>query len=287
MNPSRFLLASKPALGPALGMALGVLGLIVGPSVVLETPVAWAGEGKASSSSSRGGALGRTTRAVGAKTNSAPSSSGSSSNSGSGSSSSYDSSYDTDPTYYPGYYGGCYGCTPAGPSTSSGSHLPARVSVDMGVQSVRDSDGAASAGLRVSSGRFGLGIDAIRYFEDTPASDGSDSVYMNLWAITGQGRLLDVGGTSLWLQAGVGGTTSNEFEPLSGAVFGAELAHVVNQNLDLYASARYFILTEEMRASELRAGVGVSFLKLGYRTFAFEDAGEPLHGPEFGLNFGF
>ena len=281
MKVSRLVLASM--------MSLGVVSLLVAPSLILETPV-WAGNGgKASSSSSggsQGGALGRTTRAVGAKTNSSPSSGGSSSGSNSGSSSSGYDSYDTRPVYYPGYYGGCYGCAPAGPSTQAGNQT-ARVSIDLGIQSVRNSDGAATAALRVASGRFAIGLDAIRYFEDTPADDGSDSVYMNLWAITAQGRLLDMGATSLWLQAGVGGTNSNNFEALSGAVIGAELAHVVNPNLDLYASGRYFILSEQMRASELRAGIGVSFLTLGYRTFAFEDAGEPLHGPEFGLSFGF
>ena len=242
-----------------------------------------------SSRQGSGGALSQTTRAVSAKTNPSGSSGGSSSSSNDSSSSSDSYDYDDGSGYYTGA-AGCYSCTrPTGlPPEYSGSGPT--MSLKMGLQSVKDSDGAAMAAMRVRSGSFGLAISGTHYFEQAPAADGSDTVYLNIWAITGQARLIDSERSSLWLQGGLSGTTSNNgFEPLLGATLGAEVEHVVNRTIDIYASGRYYVLQEGVHAIELRAGVGLSFLTLGYRTFDFYnvDGSVPLHGPEFGVSLGF
>ena len=161
------------------------------------------------------------------------------------------------------------------------------ISFELGLHSVHDSDGAGVASLRLGSGRFGATVDAIHYVESSPAVNGSDRVYMTLWSLGARARLLSLGHTRLWLEAGLGGVSSNQFEPLTGLVLSTELEHRVHPEVKLRGAARYFAFNENMRASELRAGIGVYFLTLGYRSFAFQDTGEALHGPEFGLAFDF
>jgi hypothetical protein len=67
-----------------------------------------------------------------------------------------------------------------------------------------------------------------------------------------------------------------------GPTVGAELEHMFTPSLRASGSARYYVLEHDMRASELRAAVGASFLSLGYRVFRF-NVGPALRGPEVGV----
>lgn len=272
----RPLAASSRVFAPGIAVAL----------VALATPT-MAGPSRESS----GGALSRTTSEVHERTSSSHSSDSSDSDD---SSDSYDSSdsddSDSDDSEI-GFYtsgGGCYDCARF---HSPGAYTPlfpeVHVAVNLGLQSVHDSDGAAMASVRIKGTRFGLALTGTRYFEEGQALDGTTTIYMNLWAATAEARLIDVGKTALWLSGGAGGVTSNQFDPLTGVTFGAKITHDFNPNLGFYGGVRYFILPDGLGAGEYTGGITVAFLNLGYRSFAFDDAGEALHGPEFGIAFGF
>ena len=127
---------------------------------------------------------------------------------------------------------------------------------------------------------------AFRFLESGQAMDGSDSIYMDVWALTAAVRGYSEGGTELWLHGGLAGTSSNNFEGLRGAVMGMKLTHALNRTLAIGGGARYFLLQEGMRARELKVAISASYLSLGYRVFGF-NVGEPLHGPELGLAMSF
>lgn len=242
-----------------------------------------------STRSGSGGALGRTTGAVERATSSSSSSSGSSG--GSSSSSSSDNySYDHDYDYARPYCATCTYAAP-GPPPAYGpggrARSPVRVALDLGLQSVHDSDGAVMIDARVQRRNVGFGFAGTRYFERGQAMDGSDTIYMNVWALTVAFRGFDNGPTQLWLNGGLAGSSSNNFaESLTGGTVGVHLQHAVGRTIKLHGTARYFVLEQSMRASELKAAISASYLSLGYRVFRF-NVGVPLYGPEFGLSLHF
>lgn len=157
------------------------------------------------------------------------------------------------------------------------------MALDLGAQSVEDSDGALYGTVRLTRGNMGIGLSGTRYFERAPALDGSDTIHMNIWSMTFAGRGLSTANTGLWFDGGIGGATSNEFESMMGATVGARLEHALSSSLSVEGSVRYFVLEDGMRAQEVRAAVSASYVTLGYRVFSF-NVGSRLHGPEFGLS---
>lgn len=240
-------------------------------------------------SDSRGGALSQATRAV-SQSVSPPArpSSGSSGGSSSYQPDRYPSTYHEPDYHRPYYYAGAY-CSTCGPVGRAEARPwqpvqvdPVRVALSLGVQSVKDSDGATMGSLRVTKGMLGASIAGTRYYENAPAMDGSNTIYMNVWSLSAMARVLRSGSTELWVSGGVGETSSNQFERMMGPTVGAELEYLLTPSLRVGGSARYYVLEHDMRASELRAAVGASFLSVGYRVFQF-NVGPALRGPEVGV----
>jgi hypothetical protein len=242
-----------------------------------------------STRSGSGGALGQTTRAVDRATGGSSSTSGGSSSSSSSSDDSSSPDYDDDYDYSQPY---CATCTYAAPGPPPAyAHGPrgfshTRLALELGLQSVHDSDGAGMIDARVMRHNLGFGFAGTRYFESGRAMDGSDTIYMNVWALTVALRGFDNGRTQVWLNGGMAGSGSNNFESLTGGTVGVELLHAVGSAIKLRGTARYFVLEQSMRASEVRAAISASYFSLGYRVFRF-NVGVPLYGPEFGLSLGF
>lgn len=140
--------------------------------------------------------------------------------------------------------------------------------------------------LRMLKGKLGIGLSGRRYVERAPALDGSDTIHMDIWTLVFMGRGYHTDRTSLWLNGGIGGSKSNEFESLTGATVGVRLEHALLSSVSVHGSARYFILEQDMRARELHAGVSISYIRFGYRLFSF-DVGQRLQGPEFGVSLQF
>jgi hypothetical protein len=245
-------------------------------------------------SGSSGGALGQVTRAVSQSVSPPAQPSGGSSSGSSGGTSSpepyrpahvyYEPDYRT--PYVAGAY--CSTCAPAGRVEAQpwqpAQRQPMRVALSLGLQSVKDSDGATMGSLRITKGILGVGIAGTRYYEDAPEMNGT--IHMNVWSLSAMARVLRSGDTELWVSGGVGETSSNQFERLMGPTVGAELEHTLTSSLRVGGSARYYVLEHDMRASELRAAVGASVLTLGYRVFRF-NVGPALRGPELGLSLRF
>ncbi len=240
----------------------------------------------------RGGVLERTTGAVGAKTSAPTNGAERSREEGCINGSRCDQAAVVDrrdrrDTRYAGAAGGV--AIRRGGSARENPKPPIRldIAVEAGLHAVRGSDGAGVAAFRIGSGRFAAAIDATHYIESSSATDDPERVYMTRWSLGARARVMSFGPTALWLEAGLSGANSNRFEPLTGVALSAALEHRIRSDVEIRGAARYFAFNENVRARELRGGIGVYFLTLGYRWFAFEETGEPLHGPEFGLAFDF
>lgn len=260
-------------------------GVVIALVLGLMSGMAWA-EGR---SDSRSGTLARTTSAVREHTTSRSGPSAPSS----GGSPDAPIPRPVHDDYYAGsgwYRGGCATCVPmvAGPyypgsAVRRGPVPPTRLTLEVGLQAVDGSDGAGRASAQLSRGVLGIAASAARYFEQAPAMDGTDMIFMDVWSVTIAGRLVRAADSELWVHGGLGGTGSTEFEHIMGPVVGASLVHPLGRSMWLQGSARYFVLEHETRASEVSAGLGVSFLSVGYRVFRF-NVGPALHGPAFDLS---
>jgi hypothetical protein len=263
----------------SLGLAAGA-GVL---AILCMDPVAARAE---RGSGSSGGALGQVTRAVSQSVSPPDKPSGGSSGGSSGAEPYRPAHVYYEPDYRTPYIAGAYcsTCAPAGRVEAQPwqpvQRDPMRVALSLGLQSVKDSDGATMGSLRITKGILGVAIAGTRYYEDAPVMGGV--IHMNVWSLSAVARLLRSGDTELWVSGGVGETSSNQFERIMGATVGAELEHVLTPSLRVGGSARYYALEHDMRASELRAAVSASFLSLGYRVFRF-NVGPALRGPEVGL----
>jgi hypothetical protein len=257
--------------------------------------VAWAGIGDAwaeSRSGSRAGTLSKTTSAVREHTDSH-----SRSGPGAPPSGHAPESPRTEYIYYdphPSWYRSCLTCVPAVGGPYYAGHMearhgpvpPTRLALSVGLQSVEGSEGAARIDLQLAKGSLGISASMSRYFERGAAMDGSGVVLMDVWAVTAAGRIVHAGESELWIHGGLGGTGSNEFESLMGPVIGSAIVHPLSRSIRLRGDLRYFVLEQATRASEASAGIGVSFLSVGYRAFRFH-VGPMLHGPELALTLRF
>lgn len=177
------------------------------------------------------------------------------------------------------YYG-------APPPASSGM---SNVDVFVGLQSVVNSDGAATFQLRAHTAGFGVGFAGTSYYERVPGLSGSDYLRMDNFDLHVTARVLRVlragRATELWVRGGLAGVSSHDFQ-----VFGGSLAvdgtTELGGALAVSGSARYARFQDDLTAVELTGGVHLSILRVGYRMLRF-DVGPPLKGPEVGLAWRF
>jgi hypothetical protein len=167
---------------------------------------------------------------------------------------------------------------------------PAHIALYLGLHSVEDSDGAAAFSLRTGYGDYGISLSDTSYYERVPGLDGrSDMLRLDVWGITGGYRIAQPGPadtTAIWLHGGLGGAHSSTDVEALGLVLGAEVMHNLSGALGIEASARLFVLQDDIRARELRAGIAASVLRVSYRVLDF-NVGPALHGPEVGLAISF
>lgn len=164
----------------------------------------------------------------------------------------------------------------AGPGTA--------VSLYLGLESVKGSDGAGAVSLRTSYGDFGIGLADTVYFESIRTKQGPDELEMHAWAMTGAWRAHradDADDTSVWLQAGLAGTSSQGLQ-IFGAVVGAAVTHNLIGAIGLEGTARVFAYQDDIRALEVRGGLAVSMFRLSYRVLKY-NVGPALKGPELGV----
>jgi hypothetical protein len=208
--------------------------------------------------------------------------------------SSPDGGASTRPDEHGHWYGGGYDvhCPTCGPFMATGPAAasapapaePVRVSLSLGLQSVTGSDAALSGTARVRMGGFALALEGAQYVERAAGSAGAtDAIYMDIWSMRLAGRVLRLGAGELWIEGGMGGTGSSEFERVSGTVVGASLVHAPGGNVTLRGGARYYAFEHDLHATEAHADFGVSFLSVGYRVLAF-GVGPALHGPALGVH---
>ena len=160
------------------------------------------------------------------------------------------------------------------------------LSLALDVQSVVDSDGSFAGGVGLRIGRIGVDLAGRHYFESVMTQDGTESVHMNVWHLTGAAHITGSARTRVWLHGGVAGVSSSAFDSELGATVGASINHQMSPSLKFTTDARYYWLADYLRASEAQVAVEVSILRLGYRAFLFS-VGPPLHGPEAGMRLRF
>jgi hypothetical protein len=200
------------------------------------------------------------------------------------------------PGGYGHWYGGSYdtpcptcgpfvAASPVGGPSLRGPVEPVRLSLSLGLQSVEGSDAAVSGAAAVRLGGFALAIEGAQYFERVAGSTAGsgETIYMDIWSMRMAGRVLRLGAGELWIEGGMGGTGSTEFERVSGTVIGASFVHAPGREISLRGGARYYVFEHDLSATEAHADFGVSFLSVGYRVLAF-GVGPALHGPGLGVH---
>ena len=164
---------------------------------------------------------------------------------------------------------------------------PTRLDAYLGAHAVVGSDGAGVIDVRVHRDFIGLAVSGVSYFEQVADDKGRmDSVRLDMWAVSLAGRLARAGGTSAWIEGGLGATTSTEYDAIGGLQGGLRVQHEIRPDLELAARARFFGLEHDISAFEAWGGVRAWFLAVGYRSLQF-NFGPPLHGPEAGVALSF
>jgi hypothetical protein len=215
------------------------------------------------------------------------------------SSSSSDSAPDPDPqpSDTSSYDDDCTGCSSStvvvgggwvGSSAGSGAAPapfltgPARLDLYLGGHAVVGSDRAFIGEVRASKDWIGIAASGTRYFEEVEDKQRMDSVRVDLMAFTLSGRILAMEGTELWVDGGLGTTTSSEYEPILGTAWAVRAEHQIVPQLGLRGQMRYYALEHDISAWEAWGGLRAGILSAGYRSLKF-NVGPALHGPEVGL----
>lgn len=163
---------------------------------------------------------------------------------------------------------------------------PGRLDLYLGGHAVIDSQGAVVGDIRLSKAWLGISASGTGYYERIEGKRGSDSVRMDMMAVALNLRLLAMGPTELWLDGGMGASSSSEFETILGTMFGLYGEHQILPDIAATARGRFFNLEYDVSAFEGFVGARAWLLSLGYRYLRF-NVGPPLHGPEAGLAFRF
>jgi len=161
-----------------------------------------------------------------------------------------------------------------------------RVDLYVGVQSVRDSDGAFAGSIAVGGDNFNIGFNGTSYFEKRPTVAGDETIRMNVISVTLGGRMLAVRNTELWIRGGWASSGSTDFKRMTGPTLGMHLELGLGRDLAGLASVRGFLFDDGVSATELRVGVRAHIFTVSYRKLQF-DVGPPLEGPEAGISLRF
>ena len=163
---------------------------------------------------------------------------------------------------------------------------PARFDAYLGAHAVQGSDGAASLDLRVHRDFLGLSAQGTSYFEQISDKGRTDTVRLDVWSLSPAGRLARAGSTEVWIEGGLGATTSTEYEGVYGVQVALRAQHLITPDLELFGRARFHGMQHDISAFEAWGGVRAWFLAAGYRSLQF-NFGPPLHGPEAGVVLSF
>jgi len=217
------------------------------------------------------------------------------SRSGSSSSSGSNDRVDHDHHNHRDWHGDGYGHRYARPSgvvvldrrhpTSNFVPAPFHVSLAASYQNVSGSDGALNGDIHIGHGNVALSLSGSSYSESDQVRKGEATTDSTLtrWDLQIQGRSLRTANTELWIGGGIGQLRGSGFEPLTGLSLGLEAKHrLAARGFGIYGGARGIIYEDDLKATELRAGLKASVLRVGYRYFEL-NVGPPLHGPELGV----
>lgn len=169
--------------------------------------------------------------------------------------------------------------------------VPTQAEVYAGVEKVVESDHALNFEGALISGRLRLAGALSSYAERQGLGGAAPVLYLNVASLTGGVRVTDAGSwPSVYLDAGVAGVWTVD-DPISdSSVKGFTAGIRVEQPLAKHAAAlvdgRALILSDDVRATEVRAGLQLGPLRLAYRVMDF-NVGPALHGPEIGLGVRF
>jgi hypothetical protein len=163
----------------------------------------------------------------------------------------------------------------------------ARLDLYLGAHSVVGSQGALVGEVRASKGWLGISAANTSYFEQIEDDKGrSDSVRLDLMAFALGARLFGGRDAELWIDGGMGASSSSEYETIIGTAFGVRGEARVHPQLALVGQMRLFSLEADVSAYEAWGGLRASFLSAGYRVVKF-NVGPALHGPEAGISLRF
>lgn len=159
---------------------------------------------------------------------------------------------------------------------------PGRLDLYLGGHSVVGSQGALVGEVRASKEWLGISASNTSYFERIEDKQRTDSIRLDLMAFALNARLFHGGASELWIDGGLGATSSSEYDAIFGTVFGVRGEHRLHPQLAVVGQARMFSLEADVSAFEGWAGMRAWFLSAGYRVVRF-NVGPALHGPEAGL----
>jgi len=159
----------------------------------------------------------------------------------------------------------------------------ARLDLYLGAHSVVGSQGAVVGEVRASKGWLGISAANTSYFEQIEDDKGrSDSVRLDLMAFALGARVAGGRVAELWIDGGLGASSSSEYETILGTAVGLRGEVRVHRQLALVGQGRLFSLEADVSAFETWGGLRASFLSAGYRVVKF-NVGPALHGPEAGI----
>jgi hypothetical protein len=163
----------------------------------------------------------------------------------------------------------------------------ARLDLYLGAHSVVGSQGAVVGEVRAYKGWLGISAASTSYFERIEDDKGrSDSVRLDLMAFALGARVFGGRAAELWIDGGMGASSSSEYETIIGTAFGLRSEVRVHPQLAMVGQGRLFSLEADVSAFEGWAGLRASFLSAGYRVVKF-NVGPALHGPEAGISLRF
>jgi len=244
--------------------------LLVGTSSIAE----------AGRSRSGGGRVGRTSSGMRSASSGSHGSTGSSGGSSSGGSRSHYGSHTTgwQPSLvtYPGIIG-----TGVGPQPTASFELYG------GMQKLYESDFALSLETSLQVGPVRLNGAWTSYRERLY---GDEWLSVEAPSITLGARVTDNGPTRLFVEGGAAWLMTNNAPvmntTLAGVTAGGRLEQVLSRNTALLADARVMAFQDDVRATEARLGVQVSYLRASFRMLD-TNVGPALFGPEVGVGVRF
>lgn len=181
--------------------------------------------------------------------------------------------------------GGSGGAPPFGqPILLDGTGPDTVVTAFLGLQSIVNSDSAATVAVHAAFDDLGLGVEVSHYWEAGTRME--PAVTLDHLRLLGALRVVRDGPLSVWLEAGPVAVLALEDETLFGGTAGIRVDKHVAGALGMTFQARGAVYAHGILGVECEAALDLWILRAGYRLLAF-DVGPPLHGPEIGISVGF